>query len=78
MENNTENTFEIRNCPFCGGEAILHANWSYRYKKYYVNCKCTICGSSGKGFPTADDPDETDWKDISCSRAVKLWNSRVQ
>lgn len=67
---------EIKPCPFCGGEATLYANWSPNANAFFVNCKCTVCDSSGKGYKSKDDPAEQNWENYACEQAVRLWNSR--
>ena len=69
---------DLKTCPFCGGIAGLHGNYSYKYKSWFVFVKCMMCGSSGKTFMTEKDPEETDWKDDGCNRAITAWNMRKE
>lgn len=66
----------LRECPFCGGDATLTSNWNRTYRKFYINCRCTVCGSSGKGYTSTVDPAEDDWQNAACYDAAAIWNKR--
>ncbi len=65
----------IKACPHCGGEAWLHSNYGYR--KYFVFCKCGICGASGKSYSLREAPSDSDWETPECAAAVMAWNMRT-
>ena len=70
--------YEIRPCPFCGGEAELVKSGSD--DSSYVVVQCNECKARGKGFYVGSelkgccDPE----KSIMAESAVKAWNKRVQ
>lgn len=68
----------IRECPHCGGEAYLHANYSSKARSYFVMVKCNMCGAQGKIYNTDEDPESVNWKSIACIDAVKAWNMRYR
>ena len=66
----------LKKCPFCGGEALLRANYTYKYHTWFVNAKCDVCGAQGA---TAAEPNDVadenySWETDACRRAVMLWN----
>lgn len=63
---------EIRNCPFCGGEADVRENYNTKQEKYYFFCRCEGCGAIGKKFIS-----RTTWDDHCMDLAIAAWNSRV-
>lgn len=69
---------ELKECPFCGGEAVLQARGTRNGEGYTIFAKCTVCGCSGKAFFTYDDPDDTNWDDWACRNAVMVWNRRIK
>lgn len=54
----------------------MTANYNGSYHKWYVNCRCTVCGSSGKGYASGVDPEEDAWQNDACHSAADLWNRR--
>ena len=66
----------IRECPHCGGLTSLRSNYSPQYRKYFVFCKCEICGAQGKAYTQPDPPSECDWNSVACEDAVGAWNMR--
>lgn len=72
----TEDT--IKNCPHCGAEATLHANYSYKTRSYFVMVKCNMCGSQGKIYNSNEDPESVDWNNTACIDALKAWNMRYK
>lgn len=71
-------TDHIKLCPHCGGEAALHANYSYKTRSYFVMCKCGMCGSQGKIYNSPDNPESEEWNNIACIDAIKAWNMRYK
>lgn len=67
----------ISTCPHCGGEAYLAANYSYKIRKYFVFCKCDICGAQGKSYTSEEDPAAENWDNQPCRDAIKAWNMRT-
>lgn len=67
---------ELKECPHCGGPAMLRSNYSRRLNTHYVSCKCTICGASGKAFPDDEAPRDNGWKSQACTDAINAWNMR--
>lgn len=65
--NNSLNEDEIKNCPFCGGEAVVDECITCAY----VHVRCTECGAIGPNMtPTEQTADK-------CRRqVVRLWNLR--
>lgn len=64
-------------CPFCGGDAELKANYSYKIRCYFVFVKCEICGAQGKVFKSSNDPQEDNWQSDPCESAITAWNMRT-
>ncbi len=58
--------YELKPCPFCGGEAIVKTVEVLMYPTYYVRCgslKCRVMTST-----------------VNCqtkNEAIKIWNRRV-
>lgn len=65
----------LRECPFCGGEAKMQFGWPAQQKKQkMVFVKCKSCGCKTK---TVYQMAYQAWDD--CKRyAVEAWNRRVQ
>lgn len=68
---------EIKNCPHCGGEAIMYANYAARTHSYMIFVKCGICGATGKTTAQREDPEATGWESDACTRALEAWNMRT-
>lgn len=70
--------YNIRECPFCGGDAELVK--SGREGSAYVLVECGECKARGKGFYVGSELDGR--RDAERSKmaesAVKAWNKRVQ
>ena len=69
--------YELRPCPFCGGEAELVK--SGPDNSSYVVAQCTDCKARGKGFYVGSElngrrAENSAWAED----AVKAWNKRVQ
>ncbi len=65
-------SINLKNCPFCGGDARLRHEVQ-SYEELYPNgsvIKCDNCGANGPWFPvnTAYSSDE---------KAAKAWNNRI-
>jgi hypothetical protein len=69
-------TTHILPCPHCAGTACIHANYSYKIRRYFVFVKCDICGAQGKIFTSEEEPAAEDWNNAACIDAVNAWNMR--
>ena len=69
---------KTKRCPFCGGKAYVHQNWSDRFETYFVFVKCDVCGGQGGITSDPEPPSRYGWKTDSVDRAVAKWNNRVQ
>lgn len=67
----------IKKCPFCGGLAYLHQNYSYKTRYYFVYVKCEICGGRGKTYRSEEEPAEEGWNNEACLDAINAWNMRA-
>lgn len=74
---------DIKNCPFCGGEANLFCefkiedpNDEYSPNGYFVKCECETCGARGKEFISLENPADVKWDNMACRDAIKAWNMR--
>lgn len=61
---------ELKPCPFCGGSARMHSDYSERNSAYYFYIQCQNCYARSKTIKT-----EMDEKDNE--KAVKAWNMRA-
>jgi hypothetical protein len=68
---------EIKGCPFCGSDASLYANWNRRMMNWFVFVQCDFCNGSGKSFLSISDPEEMNWDNDACNKAIDAWNKRV-
>lgn len=68
----------IDKCPHCGGEALLHGNYSPKNRVWFIFCKCSLCGSQGKAFTEKQDPEAQSWDTMACNNAVSAWNMRYK
>lgn len=60
----------LKNCPFCGGDASLtHKELSYDHPNGSV-VKCKNCGARGEWFPV-------DAAYSSDEKAIAAWNNRI-
>ena len=66
----------IKDCPHCGGDGILSANYSPKLKLWFVTVKCQFCGATGKYYTQSESPKKTDWETDACYDAVSAWNKR--
>lgn len=69
----------IKECPFCGGEAELHANYNWKLKLWFVYVQCEVCGSRGKSFTNIrylEPDDDGFWETKKAVCAVEAWNRR--
>ena len=72
-----EESYHLRECPFCGGEARLVKSGQPRC--YYAVVQCDDCGARGKGIYAGDKLDgrhilvENSREGI---KAAKAWNRR--
>lgn len=68
---------EIRNCPFCGSSDItLYRNYNYKIKNYFVWAECECCGAKSKSFTSYDAPEDSEWDNVACCKAINAWNRR--
>ena len=58
---------ELKSCPHCGGEAVLHRINKDR-SPAYVDCKICRCGTRFYDVHSCDDP---------VGAAIADWNARV-
>ena len=65
---------ELRECPFCGGEAKYHNGIDLEWKPVKVFCTvyCTKCKVSTPDFK--DDAGDFEYK----KRATEAWNRRAE
>ena len=70
--------YNVRECPFCGGDAELVK--SGREGSAYVLVECGECKARGKGFYVGSELDgrRDAEKSKMAESAVKAWNKRVQ
>ena len=69
---------ELKECPHCGGEAFLHANYSQKIHRFFIFAKCSECGATGATKCTKEDPKENNWRLPACNRAISAWNMRTE
>lgn len=70
--------YNIKKCPFCGYSADLWQNYSAKTDKFFVYCKCSVCGAQSRTFASEEEPSECDWSNIACENAVEAWNMRAR
>ena len=64
--------YELKNCPFCGGDAEkrylkrkkLFASMRFPYNTHYVYVRCKVCGVTSSVYVTIEN-------------AIEAWNRRV-
>ena len=54
---------DLRECPFCGGEAII-LKYPHCDRKYVVVCKNNLCGASIGNYSASKE------------NAIRAWNTR--
>ncbi|MDE5754586.1 MAG: Lar family restriction alleviation protein [Oscillospiraceae bacterium] len=77
---------DLKNCPFCGGEANLFSKFKvngdaldeYASNGYSVRCECKVCGAEGKEFISLENPANVEWNNMACKDAVRAWNMRYE
>lgn len=69
---------DLIECPFCGGEAALWANYSTKSKSYFVFVRCGICGAQTRPSRSYKDPEDEGWNSTACDAAARLWNHRTK
>ena len=60
----------IKTCPFCGGPARMHSDYSEKNSAYYFYIQCRNCYARSKTIKS-----EMDEKDNEA--AVEAWNMRI-
>lgn len=75
---------EIKTCPFCGGEALVHlSSYSYKTRGRFYFCQCEDCHSQGQttrapqGIEELFDTPQL-WTTEAALRAIRLWNRRAK
>lgn len=69
---------ELKDCPFCGGEAIMKAvNKDYGFT---IWCQCQECGARTEGYCPDMNKENNSINNIEeCkNRAKEKWNARPQ
>lgn len=66
----------VRECPFCGGEANITSNYSAKHKCFYTYVRCKACLSTGKPFMSEENPKSKAYNLPICESACKAWNDR--
>ena len=56
--------YELKNCPFCGGEAEIYRHYPPFGGRVRVAVRCTVCGCRSKEWGRVD-------------KAVENWNRRL-
>lgn|GEM_PF-4578870 len=69
------NTEDLKNCPFCGGEASAWCNGKNANGGYWITIKCNICGVSMLGGISRNCKDPFD--DSAYEVAKARWNNRI-
>lgn len=67
---------DLKQCPFCAGDADLQRSWSSKHQAYFVYVRCDICHIRGKSFRCLSDPQDNGFTDEASQRARKAWNMR--
>ena len=66
---------DLKQCPFCGGEAKLYSNFSTKADHYYIYVQCATCYARGKTvksqYPAAIGINGT-----AGQEAISAWNRR--
>ena len=68
---------KLKECPHCGGEAFLNANYSKKISRFFIFAKCDECGATGGTACTKEDPERNGWDLPACKRAASAWNMRT-
>lgn len=61
---------EIKKCPFCGGEANLHSNYSQKADCYYIFVQCSNCFCKSLSVKSEHPVSKIG------QQAVEAWNRR--
>ena len=64
---------ELKRCPFCGGDASLHSNYSEKAGCYYIYAKCPDCYARGKSVKSIDPVSAE-----AGEEAISAWNTRTE
>ena len=71
-DNTTDSEIELKNCPFCGGKAVLRfasIGWKYENTAYVI---CTKCGASSDHLYITYRSRKKELTD----KLIDLWNCR--
>lgn len=66
--------YNIKKCPFCGGDGELTQRYNSRNDNYFVFVACGMCNAQSKVFSSRDDVSKGNWNAKACEKAVKAWN----
>ena len=61
---------ELKPCPFCGGNAKIHTDYSEKNAAYYVYLQCAKCYARSKTIKSNMQIEEN-------NEAVAAWNMRT-
>ena len=69
---------ELKNCPFCGGDATIDFNENKKARIWFTFIKCKTCNAQGKSFVIGEyeELSEAKVKD-TVTRAAEAWNRRA-
>ena len=69
---------EPKPCPFCGtSNTYLRSQYSCKVRKYFVWAECDFCGARSRAATSQEAPEESDWENFACQKAMNAWNTRA-
>lgn len=74
---------DLKQCPFCGGDAGYRHRWSKKGNCWFVFVECSVCGTKTKPqfLNNADLLSSRKMSEeaaIRCDRVANLWNTRLR